>query len=92
MLYYSIAGSQVVVLVQNKGESNLQANVAEENSGKGIESEIPKKKSKLVWLIAFHVFSLSVDRVYWSYFPNLEMLIDNIIMLSEVKKFFRTIF
>lgn len=40
-----------MVLVQNKGESNLKAKLSVENTHEGLE--IPKKKSKRVWLITF---------------------------------------
>lgn len=42
----SFNGSQVVVLVQNKGESNLMINVSVQNSHE--ELEIPKKRSKRI--------------------------------------------
>lgn len=39
-------GSQVVVLIQNKGESNITINISVQNTHK--ELEIPKKRSKLI--------------------------------------------
>jgi len=51
---YAFSGSKVVVLVQNKGESNLKANISVENIPE--ELEVPKQRSKMVRIITLQLF------------------------------------